>query len=53
MESRDSGGTKSVHVSGLYSVDCRDWNRKATGIKDWATFNTHFAQTFKEVQESL
>ena len=42
----------NVRKSGLYTEDCREWDRKPTNTKTWATFKIHFARAFKEVRKS-
>ena len=42
----------NVRKSGLYTEDCREWDRKPTNTKNWATFKIHFARAFKEVRKS-
>ena len=47
-----SMAVSNVKKSGLYTEDCRDWDRKAANTKDWASFKVHFAQAFKDVRKS-
>jgi len=41
----------NVRKPGLYSEDCREWDRKATGAKDLASFKNHFARAFKKIRK--
>ena len=47
-----SMAVSNVKKSGLYTEDCRDWDRKAANTKDWASFKVHFARAFKDVRKS-
>ena len=42
----------NVKKSGLYAEDCREWDRKASESKDWATFKKYFAWVFKDIRRS-
>ena len=42
----------NIRKSGLYTEDCREWDRKPANTKTWATFKIHFARAFKEVRKS-
>jgi hypothetical protein len=37
-----------VFATGQYDDACKEWNRKPTANKTWATFKTHFNKAYKE-----
>ena len=40
-----------VFQSGVFMDDCREWQNKDSTTKSWATFKTHFAKAYHEMQE--
>ena len=40
-----------VNALGIYSLDCKEWRRKALNLKTWPNFKVHFALAFKEYRD--
>jgi hypothetical protein len=40
-----------IQNTGHFKESCREWNRKPTNDKNWATFKSHFATAAQELCE--